>query len=464
MQTAVETLPEDRVRISVEVPAADVDHAVEHAVRDLGRDLRVPGFRKGKVPPSVVRARLGDEVVLEEALRGHLPGWYGRALDSVRIEPIDRPEIDYEELPQDGRPFHFTATVQVPPAAQLPEDLRLEAVRPPVEVPEGLVEQELERLRVGAAQLVPAPEGAQAEPGQFVLIDFVGRINGRPIKDGSASDYLVQLGSGRLIGGMETEIVGMAAGETRDVTVTFPRDYGPAAISGKTAVFTVELKELKTQVLPELDDEFAKDVSEFDTLEELRADIERRARESAATQVEGVYRTAVLDALGRSATVDVPQGMISSRIQERLEQAERTLSQRGVSFETFLRSTGRTVAELAEELRPEAESDARQELALKAYADRLDITISDDELEDFVREEMAGEKDPEAAVEKILGGPSVEAVREDLRLRRALDRAVEIATPLDPPAVTPDRALEPTSTPAETQETAASAETPAPPA
>jgi trigger factor len=432
MQTEVEPLPEDRVRLSVEVPADDVRHAVAHTMRHLAQDLRVPGFRKGKVPPHVVRARMGDEAVMAEAVREHLPSWYSRALDTARVEPIDRPEIDYDALPGAGEPFRFTATVAVPPVAELPADLRLEAVRPEAVVPEGLVEQELERLRSGAGELAPVEDGT-AELGQFALIDFAGTVGGRPIKDGSASDYLVQLGSGRLVGGIEQSVIGMRPGETRQVDVTFPPDYGPKAIAGKQAVFVVTLKELKQRVLPDLDDELARNVSEFDTLEALRADIEARAREAAEAQIDGQWRTAVLRALGEAARVDVPPAMVDARIRERLSQAERSLSQRGVSFDTFLQTTGRSVDQLVGELRPEAEAEARQELALKAYADQSGVTVSDEELEDFVREETASEKDPAATAEKILTGPAAESVRDDLRLRRALDRLVEIATPLPMP-------------------------------
>jgi trigger factor len=225
--------------------------------------------------------------------------------------------------------------------------------------------------------------------------------------------------------------------------VTFPPDYGPKAIAGKQAQFEVTLKELKSRVLPELDDDFARNVSEFDSLAALRGDIERRARERAEAQVEGQWRTAVLHALGEVARVDVPRAMVDARIRERLSQAERGLAQRGVPFDTFLQTTGRSLDQLAAELRPEAEAEARQELALKAYADREGITVSDDELEDFVREETAGEKDPAATAEKILTGPAAEAVRDDLRLRRALDRLVEIATPLPAATAAPSAPLEP---------------------
>ncbi len=440
MQTAVETLPEDRVRVTVEVPAEDVAHAVEHALEHLQKDLRVPGFRKGKVPPGVVRARLGEQAVVEEAVREQLPRWYGRALDTARIEAVDQPEIDYERLPVDGEAFRFTATVPVAPVAQLPEDLRLEAVRPAPAPPEGAVDQELERLRRTAGELAPLDDRPAAR-GDFALIDFAGRIGPKPIKDGSASDYLVQLGSNRLVGGIEDAVVGMSPGETKSVEIVFPSDYGPKAIAGRTATFEVTLKELKQRVVPELDDEFARNVSEFETLAELREDLQRRVDEQAAVRADGMFRTAVLEALGRAATVDVPPSMVSTRVRERIQQAERSLAQQGIGLESFLQQAGRTLPQLVAELSPEAESEARQELALKAYADREGVQVTDDELEDFVREETAGEKDPAGAAEKILGGPAAEAVRDDLRLRRALDRLVEVATPLTPEAAQARSAL-----------------------
>jgi trigger factor len=431
MQTAVETLGDRRVRIRVEVPVADVDHAFEHALRDLSQGTKIPGFRKGKVPPNIVRARLGEEAVVDEALRTHLQSWYGRALDQERIEPVSRPEIDYEAPPAEGTPWTFTATLEVAPEATLPAELKLEAPRHEPTVDEEAVKARLERMRELATQLEPI-EDAPAETGHVALIDFVATVDGKKLKDGSASDYSIELGSGRLLPGIEEALVGMTPGSETDVEVVMP-DEAPKKVAGRTASFHVALKELKRRVLPELDDAFARDVSEFETLAELRTDVEAKLRERAEAAVDGEYRAAVLSALGEAAQVEIPEAMVARRIDERLEATARGMARRGIRLEQYLQATGQSLADIVRDLRPEAEASARQELALKALAVREKVVVDDAEVEAFVREEAGDEQDPDAVTRRVMETPAArESVREDLVLRKALDRAVELATPISP--------------------------------
>jgi trigger factor len=431
MQTAVETLGDRRVRIRVEVPVADVDHAFEHALRDLSQGTKIPGFRKGKVPPNIVRARLGEEAVVDEALRTHLQSWYGRALDQERIEPVSRPEIDYEAPPAEGTPWTFTATLEVAPEATLPAELKLEAPRHEPTVDEEAVKARLERMRELATQLEPI-EDAPAETGHVALIDFVATVDGKKLKDGSASDYSIELGSGRLLPGIEEALVGMTPGSETDVEVVMP-DEAPKKVAGRTASFHVALKELKRRVLPALDDAFARDVSEFETLAELRTDVEAKLRERAEAAVDGEYRAAVLSALGEAAQVEIPEAMVARRIDERLEATARGMARRGIRLEQYLQATGQSLADIVRDLRPEAEASARQELALKALAVREKVVVDDAEVEAFVREEAGDEQDPDAVTRRVMETPAArESVREDLVLRKALDRAVELATPISP--------------------------------
>ena len=436
MQTAVETLPEDRVRLTVEVSAHDVDHAFEHALRDLSKDVRIPGFRKGKVPTKVVLARLGPEAVTEEALRTHLGSWDSRAVSQSRIEPVDQPDIAWEAPPQEGAPFAFTATVQVAPAATLPDELVLEAPREPVELPEGAVDQELERLRLATAELAPVAADVPAAAGHFALVDFTGTLDGKVLKDASVTDYQVEIGSGRLVGQLEALLPGMKVGETRTTDVTFPPDYEPKKVAGRTAQFELTLKELKERVLPGLDDAFAAEVSEHDTMAALREAIEAEVSKAVEQVIEGRFRGAVMAALGQAAQVDVPQALVDRRVRERLEDMARRLQRGGVPFEMFLQRSGRSVEQVIAEMRPQAAQEVREELALRAYADRFDVTVSDEDLERFIREEATESKeDADRAVERLIGNPAGEELREDLRLRAALDHAVAHAK-----AITPEQA------------------------
>jgi trigger factor len=265
------------------------------------------------------------------------------------------------------------------------------------------------------------------------LIDFVSRVNGKKLRDGSATDYLVELGSGRLLAGLEDAMVGMREGETREATTTLPEETPDRKVAGKEAVFEITLKELKRRILPELDDSFAKDVSEFETLAELKADIERQLRERADSATEGEYRSAVLIALGNAATVEIPPMMVERRVQDRLETIARTFARRGMRLDQYLQMTGQSIEDVVRDLRPDAEASARQELALKAFAQREKIAPSDAELEAFVLEQATaeGEKDPAETTRKVMESPSArESLREELRLKMALDRAVEIAKPV----------------------------------
>jgi trigger factor len=429
MNTAVEPIAADRVRITVEVPADEVRHAVEHTLTHLSHDVRAPGVRKGKVPPAVVRQRVGVGVIMDEMLREHLPMWYSRALDQERLEPIDSPEIDVEGAPVEGEPFRFSALVPIPAPAVFPAELALEAGREEPRVDPALVDAELERLRAGAGELAPL-EGVPAELGHFAVIDFEASIAGKPIKGGRARDYMVELGTGRLIGDIENALVGLEAGAEVDVDVVMPADDARREIAGKTAIFHVVLRDLKQRILPELDDDFAASASEFDTLAELRADIEARLARQAEEAADGDYRRRVLEALAAAAEVEVPAAWIDNRVRERLVGLERQLQGQGMGFERFLQITGQSIDQVAETFRPEAEQIARQELALKAFADREGVVVGDEELEGAIREDAPKEEADEVAAKILTDDAARESVRADLRLRLALDRAVAQAKPV----------------------------------
>jgi trigger factor len=423
MQTAVETLEDDKVRIRVEIDAHDVDHAFEHALSDLARDVRIPGFRKGKVPPAVLRQRLGDEAVRDEALRTHLDGWWRRACSAAGVEAIGRPEIDWDAPPVEGAPFAFTGVVAVPPAAVLPDDLELAAARPATEIPDDEVDAEIERMRLAAAAYEAID--AAVEAGHQVLVDMRGSVDGKPIKDAQATDLLVEAGSGRLLDELDAALIGLRAGETREVPVVLPEGQRPKRLAGREAVFAVAVKEVRARVLPEADDAFARDMAGFDSLDELRADI-RATREAAqAEEADGRFRRNVLQDLGAQAEVEVPFEMVQVRVDDRLQSMARSLGQQGISLEQYLAMMGRDARSLAMEMLPEAEREVREELALAAYADRLGVEVDDAAVRAFLAEQAAAEGAEDDAVERIMGDASMrEDVRRDLRLRDALDRAV----------------------------------------
>ena len=426
MDTAVETLEDNKVRIRVVVDAHDVDHAFEHALSDLSRDVRVPGFRKGKAPAAVIRQRLGEEAIADEALRSHVNGWWRRACSATGVEGIDQPQIDFDEPPVQGAPFTFTGTVAVPPVAVLPEPLELAAHRPSVEVDDAAIDEELDRIRTAGAAFEAID--AAVEAGHQVLVDMSGAVDGKAIKDAQATDLLVEAGSGRLLDELDDAILGMRAGEVKEVPMTLPADQRPKRLAGAEAIFTVTVKEVRARVLPELDDDFAKAMAGFDSLDELKADIRTARQETAQRESDGAFRRNVLRDLGEQAEVPTPATMVATRIDDRMQQMARSLGAQGISLEQYMQMLGRDLNSLYIEMLPEAGREIREELALRAYVDRCGIAVDDDALRGFILEQAADEQDPQAEVERIMGDAAMrEGIRSDLVLRDALDHAVAAA-------------------------------------
>jgi len=430
MKTLVSELAENRVRLDVEVPAGDVDHAFEHALSDLAQSVRVPGFRKGKAPKALVMRQVGRELVIEEALRDHLTGWYSRAVAEAGIDPVERPTIDWADEPVEGAPFAFFAEVTVKPPPEVKRYKGLEGVKQEVEVPEDAVDAEIERLRLSVAELRAVDRGAQN--GDFLVIDFEGRMNGKAFDGGSGSQYAVELGTGRLVDELEAGLVGMKAGEERDIDLTMPADYGATHLAGKAVTFHVKVSDVKERVLPELDDELAMSVSEFDTLAELRADVRERVRGIIDAEAERRFRSSVLDALGAELKTPVPEALVTSRLSSMTRSFGQTLAARGIALDDYLRVTGMTSDQLVEDMRAQAQDAVRKDLALEAVVAAEGIDVTDEMVESWVREQAdEADEDAAGAVERLMGDPaSLTALRQDLAAQKALDVVAESAKPI----------------------------------
>ena len=409
VQTQVEELGGDRVRLKVEVPSHDVKHAVEHAASDLAQSLKIPGFRKGKVPMPVLLARVGKERLMSEAVESHIGGWFWNAASNPRVRPVTQPEYDYDLPSSSNDAFEFTAEVGVQPKAEAADWTTLEVPAADAEVPDELVEHELEALRGSVAELVPV-DGRGATEGDALVIDVDG-------DEGEAQrDLVVTLGAGRLLPDLEQGLAGMRAGETREIQYALPDD------EHRTVEVTV--KELKEPVLPPVDDDLARAASEFETLEELRGDIDARLREQIEEELEGEFRGAAVDALVAASNVEVSDALVEARAGNLLRAFVRGLEQRGIAVETYLRLSGESAEQIQERMLDEARRSLSRELVLESVAERLEIEIDDDELRAFIREqaELAGEDDPDAVVEQVWHSGRHEQLRTDLRLRNALDR------------------------------------------
>jgi trigger factor len=417
VNTQVEELAENRIRLTVDVPRDDLKHAVEHAASDLAGSLKIPGFRKGKVPMPVLVSRVGRERIYAEAVESHIGGWFLNAAARERLHPVAQPEYDFDLPANDEGDWRFTATVQVQPKPELADWTQLEVPKAEVEVPEDLIEHELNALRSTVAELAPV-EGRPAQPDDTVLLDLV-------VESGVAQrDYVVELGTGRLAEELEQGVLGMSAGETRKLQ--FSRGEGE-----ERAAVEVRVKEIKEKVLPPLDDDLARAASEFETLAELREDLQSRLREQIEDEVEAGFRAAVVDKLVEASNVEAAGPLVESRARELLNGLVRSVERRGIAFETYLRLTGDTGEALVERVREEAARSVARELVLEAAADKLGIEVSDEELEEILRTQAeAADEDADELIERLRHDGAHERLRDDLRLRRALDRVATEVKPI----------------------------------
>ncbi len=407
MSSQVEELAGNTVRLTVDVPSHDVHHAVEHAANDLAESVKIPGFRPGKVPMPVLIQRVGKERLYTEAVESHINGWFWNAAARARLRPVANPEYDFELPANDSEPWKFTATVEVMPKPELPAWSELEVPFAEPEIPEGLVDHELEVLRSSVAELAPV-EGRGAQAGDTVVIDLVS-----PGGE-TQHDYVVQLGANRLVEEVEQGVLGMTAGESREIVFELADET--------TGTVDVELKEIKEHILPPLDDDLAKSASEFDTLAELRADVEHRLQEQLDAEADGQFRSAVIDALVEAAHVHASGPLVETRARELLNGLVRSVEGRGIPFETYLQMTGGSADELIQRVRAEAAHSVAREVTLEAAAEKLDLKVEDSEVDELVREqaEAAGEDADEVLAELHERG-EYERLREDLRLRDTLD-------------------------------------------
>ncbi len=407
MQADVEELQDSRVRLKVAVPAHDVKHAVEHAASDLSGSVKIPGFRQGKVPLPVLVSRIGRERLYAEAVESHISGWFWNAAARSRLRPVEQPEYGYDLPTSDDEPWEFTATVEVQATPDLPDWRELEVPAPEADVPVEAVDEALRELQDTAADLSPVDD-RPAQPGDVLVLDLV--------LDGDARrDYVVELGAGRLAPEIEQRLLGSAAGD--DLTVDVP-----AAEDDKGTV-AVMLKEIHEKVLPPLDDELAPRVSEFDTLDELRGDLERVIREQIELELDARFRTDAVDALVAAAQVDARGPVVEARTRELLNGLARSVERRGVSLDAYLATTGRSPEQLVDALQTEATRSVARELVLEAVADDAGIVVPDEDVDALVREQAADSgDDPEQTLRELRESDAYERLREDLRLRAALDR------------------------------------------
>lgn len=427
MSVQVENLEKNMAKLTIEVSAEELEKALQSAYLKQKKNISIPGFRKGKVPRAMIEKMYGAGVFYEDAANALIPQAYSQAAEESKLDIVSRPEIHVEQI-EKGKPFIFTAEVAVKPDVTLGEYKGVAVPVSHTEVTDEEVEAELKKEQEKNSRTITVEDRA-AEKGDIVTIDFEGTVDGETFQGGSGKDYPLTLGSGTFIPGFEDQLVGAKAEDVVDVHVTFPEDYNSEELKGKAAVFKCTVHKIETKELPELDDDFAKDVSEFDTLEEyknsLREDLKKKKEDEAKREKEN----AAVDKAVANAQMEIPDAMLDTQAAQMVDNFARRLSAQGMSMEQYMQYTGQNAAALQEQMKPQALKQIQTRLVLEKVAQVENIQISDERLEEEF-EKMAKrygmEKDK---LKEILGDAEKDQMREDLAVQEAVtflaDNAVE---------------------------------------
>jgi trigger factor len=390
--------------------------------------MKLPGFRRGKVPAPLVIQRVGREVVLEEAVRDTLGNWYADAIETAGIVPVGDPQLNLSDLPKRGGALEFSIEIGVLPTARLGEYKDLEVGRREPVVEEDVVQREIDGLRERLARLETVER--PADSADFVVLDYVGSIDGEPFAGGEGRDQLVELGSGNLIPGFEEGLQGASAGETRAIELSFPADYSSQELAGRDACIEVTVKEVKHKELPDVDEDFAVDMG-FDSVAELTDDVRTRLGEADGKRVDAEFREAALDAAVSHAHVDIPETLVQAKAREMWERMLHSLSHRGISREAYLKITGRDEDELIAELAGEAAQSLCREAVIAAVVSAEKIAPSDEELLEVLASTAEREGiDPHKLLGELRESSRLEDVREDLAARQAVELIAARARPI----------------------------------
>jgi len=424
MKATWEKIDKNIVSIDVEVGAEKVTVALDQAFKKVVQKVNVPGFRKGKVPRGMFESRFGIESLYQDAIDILLPDAYSEAIKETNLEPVDRPEIDVEQFAK-GETFKFKAKVIVKPEVTLGEYKGLEVETVVSEVTEEEIAAEFERLLQRHAELTVVEEGA-AESGDITVIDFDGYVDGEAFEGGASERYSLELGSNSFIPGFEEQVVGMQIGDFKDIEITFPESYHAEHLAGKPAVFKVKLHEIKRKTLPALDDEFAKDVSEFDTLEEYKQDLVSKLQERKDQEGEQARETAVVDKATAAADVEIPEPMIVTETDYMIKDFENRLKMQGMNMDLYFQFSGQNESVLRDQMRGDAEKRVRNNLVLDAIAKAENIVAGDEDLNEELEKLSKSYNRPSEELREIFEkNGNLNSLQEDIALRKTIKFLLE---------------------------------------
>lgn len=401
MKVTVENGENQQVTLTIEVEAAEVNKAVEQACKRLANRVSIPGFRKGKAPRMIVERHVGKDAVLQEAFDIVAPKALSKAFDEQKIDPVTRPSVDIETL-EEGKDLVFKATVTPRPEVKLGDYKGLNVPKNEVNITDEDVEKQLKTFQDRQGKLVDAPEGAEVKDGDFTTLDFKGFVDGEAFDGGEGKDYPLQIGSNSFIPGFEDQLVGAKIGEERDVNVKFPEEYHAKELAGKDATFKCTIRSIKTKELPAIDDELAKKVSKFETLDELKADIRKNLEENAERTAENDQKSAAIEMATNNITVDIPAVMIENRVTAMIQEMAMRLEQQGMKLEQYLQYAGTDIAKLREQYRETAEKNVKTDLMLEEVAKAEDIKVEAKDLDEEVAAMAAAYGATPQQVQKII--------------------------------------------------------------
>ncbi|WP_337374067.1 trigger factor [Mitsuokella jalaludinii] len=401
MKVTVENGENQQVTLTIEVEAAEVNKAVDQACKRLANRVSIPGFRKGKAPRMIVERHVGKDAVLQEAFDIVAPKALSKAFDEQKIDPVTRPSVDIETL-EEGKDLVFKATVTPRPEVKLGDYKGLNVPKNEVSITDEDVEKQLKTFQDRQGKLVDAPEGAEVKDGDFTTLDFKGFVDGEAFDGGEGKDYPLQIGSNSFIPGFEDQLVGAKIGEERDVNVKFPEEYHAKELAGKDATFKCTIRSIKTKELPAIDDELAKKVSKFETLDELKADIRKNLEENAERTAENDQKSAAIEMATNNITVDIPAVMIDNRVTAMIQEMAMRLEQQGMKLEQYLQYAGTDIAKLREQYRETAEKNVKTDLMLEEVAKAEDIKVEAKDLDEEVATMAAAYGATPQQVQKII--------------------------------------------------------------
>ncbi|RYG74843.1 trigger factor [Lentibacillus lipolyticus] len=409
--------------LTIQVDAEEFDRALDQAFKKVVKDVQIPGFRKGKVPRKIFEKRFGVESLYQDAVDIVLPDAYVKAVEETGIEPIEQPEVDIEEIEQ-GKDLIFKATVNVKPEVTLGDYKGLEVEEQSVEVTDEDVDHEIEHQREHHAELIVKEEGS-VEEGDTVVMDFEGFVDGEAFEGGKAEDFSLEVGSGQFIPGFEEQLPGKTAGEETEIEVTFPEDYHAEHLAGKKAVFEVKIHDIKTKELPELDDEFAKDVDEeVETLQELKEKKKDELQKQREQDAENQKRETLIEKASENAEVDIPEAMVESELDRMLQEFEQQLQMQGMTLDMYYQFSGQDKDALKEQMREDAKKRVKTNLTLEAIYHAENLEVTDEDVDEELSN-MASMYGTDAEQLKQMLGGNTDALKEELKTRKAIEFLVE---------------------------------------